>query len=121
MMVFSQGLLAGLVPATDSVMPVDPNENMAVSLALASLAFVITIIIGRPLITFLRARKIGKKIRDTEMMKVPYMLVVGEKEMSESKGSIRRRGGADLGMKSIDDFIREIGEEIRERRADQSS
>jgi len=46
-----------------SVMPTDPNENMAVSLALAGLAFVLTIIIGRPMITALRQRGIGKKIR----------------------------------------------------------
>jgi phospho-N-acetylmuramoyl-pentapeptide-transferase len=45
------------------VMPTDPNENMAVSLALAALAFAITVIIGRPMITYLRQHKIGKKIR----------------------------------------------------------
>ncbi|MBA2277504.1 MAG: phospho-N-acetylmuramoyl-pentapeptide-transferase [Chloroflexia bacterium] len=46
-----------------SVMPSDPNENKAVSLALAGLAFVVTIILGRPIITGLRGRGIGKKIR----------------------------------------------------------
>lgn len=46
-----------------SIMPTDPNENMAVSLALAALAFVVTIILGRPIITGLRIRGIGKKIR----------------------------------------------------------
>lgn len=49
--------------ALQSVMPSDPNENMAVSLALASLSFVVTVIIGRPLITALRQRGVGKKIR----------------------------------------------------------
>ncbi|MFN8245029.1 MAG: His/Gly/Thr/Pro-type tRNA ligase C-terminal domain-containing protein [Ferruginibacter sp.] len=38
-----------------------------------------------------RNEKIGKKIRDTEMMKVPYMLVVGEKEMADGKVSVRRK------------------------------
>lgn len=47
----------------DPIMPTDGNENMAVSLALAALSFVITIIIGRPFITWLRHKKIGKKIR----------------------------------------------------------
>ncbi len=47
----------------DSVMPHDPNENMAVSLALAGLAFVVTLIIGRPIVTFLRQQKVGKQIR----------------------------------------------------------
>ena len=62
-----------------------------------------------------RNEKIGKKIRDTEMMKVPYMLVVGEKEMNENKASIRRQGKGDLGAKSIDEFINEIVQEIKER------
>lgn len=46
-----------------SVMPSNDEENMAVSLALATMAFVVTIIIGRPIITYLRQRKVGKKIR----------------------------------------------------------
>jgi threonyl-tRNA synthetase len=37
-------------------------------------------------------KKIGKKIRDTELMRVPYMLVVGEKEMNENKVAVRRQG-----------------------------
>jgi phospho-N-acetylmuramoyl-pentapeptide-transferase len=47
----------------DSIMPVDPNQNMAVSLALAGLAFVVTMIIGRPIVTFLRLHKAGKQVR----------------------------------------------------------
>ena len=47
----------------NSIMPVDPNQNMAVSLALAGLAFVVTLIIGRPIVTFLRMRKAGKQVR----------------------------------------------------------
>ncbi|MCC7025096.1 MAG: phospho-N-acetylmuramoyl-pentapeptide-transferase [Thermomicrobiales bacterium] len=49
--------------ATDSIMPTDPNQNMAVSLALAGLAFVVTLIIGRPIVTFLRLRKAAKQVR----------------------------------------------------------
>ncbi|MBA3274540.1 MAG: phospho-N-acetylmuramoyl-pentapeptide-transferase, partial [Chloroflexia bacterium] len=49
---------------TAQVMPSDPNENMAVSLALAGLSFAITIIIGRPMITYLRQHNFGKKVRD---------------------------------------------------------
>jgi threonyl-tRNA synthetase len=63
-----------------------------------------------------RNEKIGKKIRDTELSKVPYMLVVGEKEMNENKVSIRRQGKGDLGSKAVNDFISEATEEIRERR-----
>lgn len=63
-----------------------------------------------------RPEKIGKKIRDAELMKVPYMLVVGEKEMNEDKVSLRRQGIGDLGTKTIDEFIAEATEEIVNRR-----
>ncbi len=65
-----------------------------------------------------RNEKIGKKIRDTELARVPYMLVIGEKEMNEGAAAIRRQGKGDLGVKSIDEFIAAIKEEIKERRAD---
>lgn len=48
---------------TTSVMPSNGEENMAVSLALAAMAFIVTVLIGRPIITYLRQRKVGKKIR----------------------------------------------------------
>jgi threonyl-tRNA synthetase len=62
-----------------------------------------------------RNEKIGKKIRDTELMKVPYMLVVGEKEMNEEKVAVRRQGKGDLGVKNTDEFIAEAKTEIEER------
>lgn len=65
-----------------------------------------------------RNEKIGKKIRDTELMKVPYMLVVGEKEMNENKVAVRRQGKGDLGVKSVDEFLAEAVEEIKERKAE---
>jgi threonyl-tRNA synthetase len=65
-----------------------------------------------------RNEKIGKKIRDTELMKVPYMLVIGEKEMNEQKASVRRQGKGDLGAKLVDEFIKEIEIEIEERRGE---
>lgn len=55
--------LLPLQVGSNGVMPVDPNQNMAVSLALAGLAFIVTIIIGRPIITYLRQRRIGKQVR----------------------------------------------------------
>ncbi len=64
-----------------------------------------------------RNEKIGKKIRDTELMKVPYMLVVGEKEVSENRLSVRRQGKGDMGTQSVDEFLQEIVAEVRERRA----
>jgi threonyl-tRNA synthetase len=65
-----------------------------------------------------RNEKIGKKIRDTELMRVPYMLVVGEKEMNENKVAVRRQGKGDLGVKGVDDFVNEITVEFEERKAE---
>ena len=64
-----------------------------------------------------RNEKIGKKIRDTEIMKVPYMLVIGEKEVAESKLSVRRQGKGDLGMLDKNEFLAKVVEEIEERLA----
>lgn len=52
-----------------------------------------------------RAEKIGKKIRDAEVGKIPVMLVVGEKEEGESKVSVRRHGMGDVGSFSLQDFV----------------
>lgn len=62
-----------------------------------------------------RNEKIGKKIRDTEMMKVPYMLVAGEKEMNDGTVSVRQHGKGDTGVLPIDEFITRIKEEIKNR------
>jgi threonyl-tRNA synthetase len=64
-----------------------------------------------------RNEKIGKKIRDTELMKVPYMLVVGEKEANEQKLSVRRQGKGDLGVFDVQVFIDLVTTEIRERKS----
>lgn len=62
-----------------------------------------------------RSEKIGKKIRDTEVAKVPYMLVIGEKEMNDNKVSVRRQGKGDLGSLDVDQFLSTLAEEIRNR------
>ena len=59
-----------------------------------------------------RAEKIGKKIRDTELKKVPYMLVIGEKEMNERQVAVRRQGQGDQGSMTIADFLQQITTEI---------
>jgi threonyl-tRNA synthetase len=61
-----------------------------------------------------RPEKIGKKIRDTEIRKVPYMLVVGEKEMNDKSVSVRRQGQGDQGSKSLADFTNQVLQEIKE-------
>jgi threonyl-tRNA synthetase len=52
-----------------------------------------------------RNEKIGKKIRETEIKHVPYMLVIGEKEMEDGTVSIRKSGDGDKGVQSVADFI----------------
>ncbi len=59
-----------------------------------------------------RDEKIGRKIRDAEVKKIPYMLIVGEKEQAEGLVSVRAHGKGDLGSMSIDDFIKEFQSEI---------
>jgi threonyl-tRNA synthetase len=62
-----------------------------------------------------RSEKIGKKIRDTELMKVPYMFVIGEKEMTENKVAVRKQGVGDQGTKDISEIISILKNEIVER------
>lgn len=64
-----------------------------------------------------RNEKIGKKIRDTELMRVPYMLVIGEKEVAENQLSVRRQGKGDTGVQSVDAFVEMIKDEIENRKS----
>jgi threonyl-tRNA synthetase len=59
-----------------------------------------------------RSEKIGKKIRDTEIRKVPYMLVVGEKEAADNTVAVRRQGQGDQGIVSVDEFITKVLTEV---------
>jgi threonyl-tRNA synthetase len=59
-----------------------------------------------------RDEKIGRKIRDAEVKKIPYMLIVGEKEAAEGLVSVRKHGQGDLGSMSIEDFKKQIIKEI---------
>jgi len=59
-----------------------------------------------------RPEKIGKKIRDAELMKIPYMLVIGDKELEEGKVAVRRHGEGDKGAEIAEEFVARINEEI---------
>ena len=64
----------------------------------------------------LRPEKIGYKIREAELQKIPYTVIIGDKEV-ESKGiSVRGRGKADLGAKTLDEFLKMLEAEIAEPR-----
>lgn len=60
-----------------------------------------------------RNEKIGKKIRDTELMKVPYMLVVGEQEMNDGKVAVRKHGEGDKGVMDNAEFIAFVHELVK--------
>ena len=61
----------------------------------------------------LRDEKIGRKIRDAEVAKVPFMLIVGEKEAAEGRVSVRRKGEGDLGSMSIAEFTALFQEQVK--------
>jgi threonyl-tRNA synthetase len=65
-----------------------------------------------------RSEKTGKKIRDAELQKIPYMIIVGEKEMNENILSIRQHGIGDLGAMTIDAFVALINSKIKELLSD---
>jgi threonyl-tRNA synthetase len=60
-----------------------------------------------------RDEKIGRKIRDAEVNKLPYMLIVGEKEQEERKVSVRRKGQGDLGQMPLEEFIVHFKAEVQ--------
>jgi threonyl-tRNA synthetase len=59
-----------------------------------------------------RAETTGRKIRDAEVSKIPFIIIVGEKEENNNKISVRRHGGVDLGALDVKDFIKTVKEEI---------
>ena len=64
-----------------------------------------------------RQEKIGYKIREAQLQKIPYMLVVGDKEVAEGTVSVRTRAEGDQGGRRVDDFVREAMDEARPRAA----
>ena len=59
-----------------------------------------------------RNEKIGKKIRDNELKKIPYLLIVGEKEAENEEVSVRKQGEGDKGTMKIINFADEINAEV---------
>ena len=59
-----------------------------------------------------RNEKIGKKIRESEMSKVPFMLIIGEKEASNNEVSVRKRGEGDLGTMSVESFAQLLNKAV---------
>ncbi|GAA76998.1 MULTISPECIES: threonine--tRNA ligase [unclassified Pseudoalteromonas] len=63
----------------------------------------------------LRNEKIGFKIREHTLKRIPYLLVVGDKEVEQQEVAVRTRTGEDLGKFNVDDFVAKISEEIKNR------
>ena len=61
-----------------------------------------------------RNEKIGKKIRDNELKRIPYLVIVGEKEAANEEVSVRKQGGIDKGSKKITTFAAEITQEVND-------
>ena len=61
-----------------------------------------------------RSEKTGRKIRDAEVRKIPFMLIIGERESAQRQISVRRHGGEDLGSMTIQKFKNLVIKEIRE-------
>ena len=64
----------------------------------------------------LRNEKIGAKVRDATLEKVPYMIIIGEKEVKENKITVRKRTGEDLGSMEFSKFLSLINDDIKEKR-----
>jgi threonyl-tRNA synthetase len=60
-----------------------------------------------------RNEKIGRKIRDNEMQRIPYMLIVGEKEAANDEVSVRKQGEGDQGTMNFKDFAKKVDEEVQ--------
>jgi len=63
-----------------------------------------------------RVEKIGFKIREAQLQKVPYMLILGDREVAEGQVAVRSRSGGDLGAKTLEEFLASAQSEVTERR-----
>ncbi|HEC06817.1 MAG TPA: threonine--tRNA ligase [Thiolapillus brandeum] len=63
----------------------------------------------------LRNEKIGFKIREHTLQRIPYLLVVGDREMENAAVAVRKRGGEDLGAMPIDEFVSHLQEDLKQR------
>ena len=66
----------------------------------------------------LRNEKLGRKIRDNELKRIPYMVIVGEKEQADRTVAVRPQGGGEQKVMTIEDFIAHINAEVDEMTKD---
>ncbi len=68
-----------------------------------------------------RNEKVGRKIRDTELLKIPFMLIIGEKEMNEGNVAVRKHGEGDQGTVSVQEFIQQVQALVKEQTSGKKS
>ena len=100
-----------LAPVQVSVLPITDRVNDYAEKVAAQLRFN-----GLRVETNLRSEKIGAKIRDAQMQKVPFMLVLGDREMEQGNVAVRERVKGDIGVMSTEDFVK-MARELIDRRA----
>jgi threonyl-tRNA synthetase len=97
-----------LTPEQVKILPVSEKYNdYAQSVAKSLISYDIRALVDE------RNEKVGKKIRDAEMEKVPYMLIVGEEEQGAGTVSARKKGEGDIGALTIVDFANKVNDEIK--------
>jgi threonyl-tRNA synthetase len=99
-----------LAPVQAVVMPITDRQDAYVSGVVEALRNQ-----GFRAISDLRNEKVGFKIRDHTLQRVPYLLVAGDKEVAANLVSVRSRNGKDLGTMSIDAFVERLGAEVKSR------
>ena len=110
---FAGALPMWLMPEQARVMPLSENlADKAKEIEEKLLAA------GIRVTTDLRNEKIGYKIREAQLEKIPYMLVIGNKEIEEGTVSVRNRKNVNMGTMSVDDFIKMAKEEIDSKKRD---
>ena len=62
-----------------------------------------------------RNETLGKRIRESELKRIPFLVIVGEKEMTEGTVSVRRQGGIDAGSMPVADFVTLVTDEIKQQ------
>ena len=62
-----------------------------------------------------RSEKVGYKIREAQLQKIPYMLIIGDKEKENGTVSVRHRQDGDLGAMTVDAFIEKLAKDVREK------
>ena len=110
---FAGALPMWLMPEQVRVMPLSENlADKAKEIEEKLLAA------GIRVTTDLRSEKIGYKIREAQLEKIPYMLVIGNKEIEEGTVSVRNRKNVNMGTMTVEDFINMALEEINSKKRD---